>query len=368
MSDEVTDSSASDDNEAVKLTPAQREELRKSMDSLRNLVLPKIDFPKFTISESTMKDLSAISSIANQQQAILRDAMKPLLNSASWQKQFDWINSDIFRRSLLPEASLTKITTQLYKNVDFGLSDTFATLAQQIAAQQASWIATIGPSLERIQLSFYPANLRPIKGLKWEEIESVVMGDGIALYGVPRSSIAEALIRADSAAKRREILGRRWIAISKDCRAAIESCDTRAVASYRHTAVMVLDALDAGHTEAAQALAGSLLDSMVNTYFGHRRHLYTPDKSGNRTNSAYEEFGAHEYQALAPVWRAWQKYFPDEGVPIPHTFSRNATAHTVSRKQYSRRNTLQAAMIVSGLLLLFDMETRRLERASRESE
>lgn len=81
-----------------------------------------------------------------------------------------------------------------------------------------------------------------------------------------------------------------------------------------------------------------------------------------------QEFGAHEYQALAPVWRAWQKFFPDEGVPVPHTFSRNATAHTVSSKQYSLRNAVQGAMIVSGLLLLFDSEARRLETANRASD
>lgn len=55
---------------------------------------------------------------------------------------------------------------------------------------------------QSLKLTFYPPNLRQIDGLRWEEVESVVMVDGIALYGVPRSSIAEALIRADSAAKR----------------------------------------------------------------------------------------------------------------------------------------------------------------------
>ena len=126
-------------------------------------------------------------------------------------------------------------------------------------------------------------------------------------------------------------------------------------------ALKALDALDAGHTEAAQALAGALLDSMVNSYFGKDRYLYTPDKRGKRTNEAYDEFTAHEYIALAPIWQAWQKFFPDEGLPVPNTFSRNATAHTVSTKQYSRRNAVQSLMIVSGLIYFFDGEARRLE-------
>lgn len=209
---------------------------------------------------------------------------------------------------------------------------------------------------QSLKLTFYPPNLRQIDGLRWEEVESVVMVDGIALYGVPRSSIAEALIRADSAAKRRDILGRRWKAISADCRAAIEGCETEAAASYIPKALAALDALDAGHSEAAQALAGALLDSMVNSYFGRNRYLYTPDKHGRRTNAAYDEFSAHEYIALAPIWQAWQKFFPDEGLPIPHTFSRKATAHTVSAKQYTKRNAVQSLMIASSLLYFFDRE------------
>lgn len=331
------------------------------MHSLRNLVIPKINLPKVVLPESTLKSLAAISSIAERQQAILRSAMKPLVDSrGAWQKQFSSINSDIFKSSALAQSTINALTGQLYKNVDFGLSDTFAKIAQQVASQQSEWIKTLGPSLERMKLAFYPSNLRSIEGLRWEDVESVVMVDGIALYGVPRTAIAEALIRADSASKRRDILGRRWTAISADCRAAIVACGSGAVSPYTPVALKALDALDAGHAEAAQALAGSLMDSMVNIYFGKDRYLYTPDKRGRRTNAAYDEFTAHEYIALAPVWQAWQKYFPDEGLPIPHTFSRNATAHTVSSKQYSRRNAVQGLMIVSSLIHYFDRESRRL--------
>lgn len=359
----VTDPDEPEDGDDIELTPAQREALQKSMDSLRKLVLPKIDLPKFVLPESTFKNLVAISGIAQRQQAILRNAMKPLLDvQVLWQKQLATsINSDIFKSAAFAQSNLNKISGQLYKNVDFGLSDSFAKLAQQVAAQQSAWIKTLGPSLERLKLSFYPPNLQPIEGLRWEAVESVVMVDGIALYGVPRTAIAEALIRADSAAKRRDILGRRWKAISADCRAVVEGCETAAVAPYVPMALRALGALEAGHTEAAQALIGSLLDSMVNTYFGADRYLYTPDKRGKRTNAAYDEFTAHEYIALAPTWQAWQKFFPNEGLPVPHTFSRNATAHTVSTKQYTRRNAVQSLMIVSSLIYFFNGEARRLE-------
>jgi hypothetical protein len=355
-----TDPDEPEDGDKVDLTAVQRKALQKSLESLRKLVRPKIDLPKFAAPESTLKSFAAISGIAEQQQAILRNAMKPFLDShAAWQKQISIINSDVFKSSALAQSNINALAGQLQRNVDFGLSGSFAKLAQQVAAQQSAWIKTLGPSLEGLRLAFYPSNLRAIEGLRWEEVASVVMVDGIALYGVPRIAIAEAIIRAASASKRRDILGRRWKAISADCRTAVEGSQSEAVAAYVPIAIKAIDALNAGHTEAAQALTGSLMDSMVNTYFGKERHLYTPDRRGNRTNAAYEEFTAHEYIALAPIWQAWQKFFPDEGLPVPHTFSRNASAHTVSAKQYTRRNAVQGLMIVTSLIYFLDREAQR---------
>lgn len=366
----TTEPDEPDDGDDIELTSAQREALQKSMESLRKLVMPKVDLPRFVLPASTLGNLVAISGIAERQQAILRNAMKPVLDSqALWQKQIaSSINRDIFRSAVLAQSNLSKISGQLYKNVDFGLSDSFAKLAQQVAAQQSAWMKTLGPSLERLKLSFYPPNLQPIEGLRWAAVQSVVMVDGIALYGLPRTAIAEALIRADSAAKRRDILGRRWKAICADCRAAVERCETNSVASYVPMALRALDAMEAGHAEAAQALAGSLLDSMVNLYFAADRYLYTPDKRGRRTNAAYDDFTAHEYIALAPIWQAWQKFFPDEGLPVPHTFSRNATAHTVSTKQYNRRNATQSLMIASSLIYFLNGEAHRLEDRERSRQ
>lgn len=71
--------------------------------------------------------------------------------------------------------------------------------------------------------------------------------------GVPRTATAKTLIYAKSASKRRDILGKRWKTISADCREVVTARTTVAVAPYIPFAVSALDALDAGHTEAAQA-------------------------------------------------------------------------------------------------------------------
>ena len=371
MTDEEPIEEPDEAEDCVELTPDEREGLEATMKDLGRVVAPQLDFkspqiewlnklaadmtklPSLSVPKSARKNISVFAS----QRSKLLDAFRPAMASQkALKRQFTVIDSDIFKRTALAQLNLDAITAYLTKNVDFGSSGGFTKLARQVATQQSAWLKTIRPAFESPKFSFYPPNLRQIAGLRWVEVESVVMVDGIALYGVPRSSIAEALIRADSAAKRRGILGNRWKTISGDCRVAIAGCRTGAAESYIPMALAALDALDDGHEAAAQALAGALLDSMVNSYFGQLRHLYTPDKKGKRTNGAYDEFSAHEYIALAPIWQAWQKFFPDEGLPVPHTFSRNATAHTVSEKQYTRRNAVQSLMIVSGLICFFDRE------------
>jgi len=147
----------------------------------------------FSLPESTVNNLTGLSGIAAQQSKLL-DSLKPLLDIQSgWKKQFDLTNSDFFKTHTATQAQFAKLGANLTKTIDFGINDSVTKLAQQFAAQQASWLKTLGPTLEQLRKSFYPPNLRGIEDLAFEDVEKVVMADGIALYGVPQTSIAKAL-------------------------------------------------------------------------------------------------------------------------------------------------------------------------------
>jgi len=362
-SDEAADDSGDGDAaERIELTPEQEEALRRTMESIRRSLTPQFKLPTFTLPESTLMNIAAISRIAEGRQALVASAMKPILDAqAAWQKQFAVINSDIFKSNAQAQSNLNLIASQLTKNMDFGIAESAAKIAAQFSAQQATWLKSIGPAIASMHAAFYPPNLRTIEGLRFEEIEQVVMVDGIPLYGVPRTSTAEALIRADGASKRRDILGRRWKTISADCRDAVESCTSEAVAFYVPFAVATIEALDAGHMEAAQALAGSLVDAILSSYFGKDRYKYTPDKKGNRTKDAYDEFSVRQFIAFAPMWQTYQQFFVTDGDKVPTTFSRNATAHTVSRGQFNRRNAVQGLLVACSLLYRLDEEAVAIE-------
>jgi hypothetical protein len=367
------------EGEERELTPQEGEQLRRATARIRQVLNPQIqsvlthigrtgvlakfsadmnklgrpNFPDSVLKGVLGKGLPA----STLQQLLPKIAVEP-----SWMKQMKLINSDIYKMSGLGQSNLTKFSSLLAKNADFGFDKTAAKLVEQFAAEQTSWLKTIGPLLARIKTSFYPTNLEAIEDLEFEEVEAVVMLDGIALYGVPRTEIAEKLVRAASTAERRTILGRRWKAISSDCRAALEGCTSATVAPYVKFGLRALDALEGEHVEAAQTLAASILDTVVNGYFGKQRYDLTPNRR-TTTAAEYEKFTLKEFIAFAPLWQAYQKYKTEDGDPIPTTFSRHASVHGVSAKQFSRRNAVQAVLFLSSLLVFLDEEASSVEAA-----
>lgn len=271
----------------------------------------------------------------------------------AWAKRPNLINSDAYKLAGIGRANLTAFGSVLSRNADFGVSTTVSRKLTRFAANQKSFLDRIAPLLEAARTGFYPANLRSIVGLGFEEVEAVVMLDGIALYGVPRSEIAEKIIRADTSAARREILGRRWKAISIDCRKVLAACTSSDVAAYAEFALNALDALDSGNPSAAQAMAAAVLDTVINSHFGGRRFALTPNRR-TTTATAYEDLTVREFIAFAPLWSAYQRYRQEDGDPVPSTFSRHASVHGVSRRQFSRRNAVQAVLFVTSLLVFLD--------------
>lgn len=224
--------------------------------------------------------------------------------------------------------------------------------AEQIAAQQADLLRTVLPAIGEVSTWAYPPNLRSVDGVTLETLIQIMLDEGFPLYAVPRAEVVEALISADGSSGRREVLGRRWKTVVADCRAVVEGSASEATAAFVPPMRRALDALDGGHAHAAQSLAASLIDALTTDVLGDKQQSaeYKPHPRGTRTTDAYMELGVRKFLAFAPVWQAYQRFDPDTADSVPRTFSRHATAHTVSPRQYNRRNAVQAAMIACGML------------------
>jgi hypothetical protein len=109
-------------------------------------------------------------------------------------------------------------------------------------------------------------------------------------------------------------------------------------------------------------LAGTLIDAIWTSYFGKNHQVHAASQ-GKRTKDAYDEFNVRQFIAFAPMWQTYQQFFATNGDKVPTTFSRN-TAHTVSPRQFNRRNAVQGLMVAGGLLCGLDEEAQGHEPAT----
>lgn len=111
-------------------------------------------------------------------------------------------------------------------------------------------------------------------------------------------------------------------------------------------------ALRDGHTQAAQALFTLTFDTLIFGIYPERRVRTTI--TNRKADDAVPEFingmGARDVSVWLPIWNAHGQFWPNQGVPAPWEYSRHATVHKVSRKQYSQRNTIQVLMLVTSLI------------------
>lgn len=363
------------DDDEPNPAPGERQRLQHQIDRIYRGSLPKLNFKfpqleidagaiariadevsKFSrvaLPETLLKNLAGASLLAEQNARLLHQ-MKPIADAMSkWQKMLPVINSDTLKLIGQSQSNFNAIAAQLVRSIDFGWTDQFAQIAKQWADRQNEWLRAITPALAKVLASFFPSNLQGIEGLRLEDVQQVVMLDGIALYEIPRAEIVEKLINASSSSARREILGRKWQQIAADCRVLLESCQSSEVAPMIRFGMDAIDALEAGNTTAAQSLVSSLLDTILRKYLPKTKPLLVPSKK-TKNADAYDSFSVRRYIALAPIWQAYQSYYPDNGDRVPRTFSRHATAHTVGALQYSRRNAVQGLMLVCGLLKFLD--------------
>ncbi|PJI85533.1 hypothetical protein [Luteimicrobium subarcticum] len=201
-----------------------------------------------------------------------------------------------------------------------------------------------------------PANLREVgSDLKIMEIIEIGREEGIGLYGAPRASLVRRLQNAPDVAARRRLLGTEARNIFDDCDAVLEQTTPPKLG---FAVVMVRDAIAAardGHWISAQAGATAALDGAARTVLADKRIREAVTRTGRitrRDETVFDEFKVIQAIALMPVYGAHPNYRYDD--IVPSNYSRHATAHSAARRQFSKRNTVQAILVTTSLLAWVD--------------
>jgi len=195
------------------------------------------------------------------------------------------------------------------------------------------------------------------KGL--DQLEQLVLDEGLPLGWVPATPILEKLFSVSSAKERREILGRAWKAIANDCIRVLESISHPQLRDQVGFAKTAARDLLGGRAHGSQALSANLLDTILRTHFDSGERLEIVGKGNKkfpRERRVIDDLPLRSAVVLGGIWGAFGQFWPENGDHVPRNFSRHASAHGVSRRQYSRINALLALMHVTALLKLLSVD------------
>lgn len=108
----------------------------------------------------------------------------------------------------------------------------------------------------------------------------------------------------------------------------------------------------AGHTRSAQAMFTVTLDTLIYRFYPETmtRKAITNRKKGAGVPATIEEMGVREALVWLPIWNAHEQIWKDKGDKVPHYYSRHASVHGVSSRQFNKRNCVQVLMLVTSLI------------------
>ena len=212
-----------------------------------------------------------------------------------------------------------------------------------------------------------PPNLREHAGeIRAHQVEEFLEQEGIPLYLVPRGRTALRLLHAQDRSSRRRILNDCYESIMDDCAAVLERADRAVVGDELGFALDGLGAMRAGHSRSAQAMFTVTLDTLIYRFYPDQtlRRAITNRKKGADVPDAIDEMGIHRAMVWLPIWNAHEQFWKHKGDEVPRYYSRHASVHGVSPRQFSKRNCVQVLMLVTSLIGYADRLISSVARTS----
>lgn len=238
-----------------------------------------------------------------------------------------------------------------------------ADMAEKLNMAMQDQFAPAFELLSSVIQKIFPTNWGDARPRDWDEFEHMLAHEGIPVLWVPGPQIIAAIFEAKTATERRRVISRRWKGIVNDCETVLQGVTHQHLVDERAFALDCVRALRDGHTNAAQALAANLLDSVMRKFFSKALRVKLT-KNKFKQDGVTFDFDDYDFRlalTFAPVWCAHAEYWPDKGDPIPSDYGRHPSAHGVSRRQYTRINAVIALMLVTSVIKFFDVELARRE-------
>lgn len=313
----------------IRVTPAYDLSSILNLPDFSKLMLPLSDLSKTVLN---LPDLSTFMPNLN-----FADRIIPALNLSGLVPKIGYA-------SLFPKMELA------------GLILNFSTFVRELA------LPGICPALASML-----KRLREARPPNWpddislEQVVAVVQDDGLPLVWLPRAEVVAEVIDAPDRAARVEVLLRHADELIADCREVLGAVRHETLIGQLPLAGRAVDALEAGHHEAAQALAVVVTETAVARAISgkyedvKKQVLFDPDLI------PYTEMRLRA--ALAPIGPFYTTWYASSGTPAPEALSRHVTVHQADCIHYTGGNAMVAVLLTTSVLRALQ-ELQELAEAS----
>lgn len=233
---------------------------------------------------------------------------------------------------------------------------------EQISKQFAEQFSAISEIIRNSSFdrALLPPNIRDYaEEVRSYQVRDFLEHEGIPLFLVPRGRIAIRLLNARDRSSRRQILSSCYDQVIDDCAAVLEEIDHQTGGKEIDFVLDALRAMKAGYHRPAQAMLTVTLDTLIYRFFPDTdtRRSITNRTKDQDVPSVIDEMDIFTAMVWLPIWNAHLQFWKHKGDQVPYEYSRHASVHGVSAKQFSKRNCVQVLMLVTSLLGYEDIKT-----------
>lgn len=228
-------------------------------------------------------------------------------------------------------------------------------VTEQISKQFAEQFSAISEILRNSNFdrALLPPNIRDYaEEVRSYQVRDFLEQEGIPLFLVPRGRIAVRLLNARDRSSRRQVLSDCYNQIIDDCATVLEEIGNQSGGKEIDFALDALHAMKAGYHRSAQAMLTVTLDTLIYRFYPDKniRRSITNRTKDQDVPSVIDEMDIRTAMVWLPIWNAHAQFWKHKGDKIPYGYSRHASVHGVSPRQFSKRNCVQVLMLVTSLL------------------
>lgn len=296
---------------------------------------------------------------------VLASALPSISHAHTLAKNLPKITTPILESSILSQTSaLSAAASNAIKSIiDTDTSSHLQTIIQQqtkvienltksFTKDWFSQISEITKNAQKFVVRGFPPNWTDKQTLyiSTANLEVMLLDEGLPLAWVPPHSVMKKLFAASNASERRKILFNNRRSIIKVCLTELKAIDEPKLKEYVDFAIESAESIEAGRWRASQALSTNLIDSMIRRLFDNQSRV---ELTSQKQQLDWKSYPIRAAVVFGGIWASYSEYWPDgSNGSIPRQFTRHASAHAVSNRQYTKINALIALIHLTAFIKL----------------